>query len=99
MLPVTSASSPSIQIQETTTRVSGEDLALQRTSLANARTLLAYVRTALGFGGFSLALGKLFDDGALPYAVLSGVIAFIILLLGFWHFVVSKKAMTAKKKV
>jgi len=82
----------------TPTSVSGQELALQRTSMANTRTLLAYVRTALGFGGFSLALAKLFNDEAF-YAVLCPIIAIGILLFGFGHFWLSNTAMTAKKNV
>ena len=83
----------------TPTSVSSQELALQRTSMANTRTLLAYVRTALGFGGFSLALAKLFNDEAIPYAVLCAIIAIGILLFGFGHFWLSNNAMTAKKNV
>ena len=65
----------------TPTSVSGQELALQRTSMANTRTLLAYVRTALGFGGFSLALAKLFDGYTLCFAP-SSQSAYFFLVLG-----------------
>ncbi len=38
-----------------------QDLALQRTCLANERTLLAYVRTFMGFLGLGVALIAVFD--------------------------------------
>jgi putative membrane protein len=39
-----------------------QDLALQRTCLANERTLLAYVRTFMGFLGLGVAVIALFDS-------------------------------------
>jgi putative membrane protein len=39
-----------------------QDLALQRTRLANERTLLAYVRTFMGFLGLGIALIAVFDS-------------------------------------
>ena len=39
-----------------------QDLALQRTRLANERTLLAYVRTFMGFLGLGIALVAVFDS-------------------------------------
>lgn len=39
-----------------------QDLALQRTCLANERTLLAYVRTFMGFLGLGVALIAVFDS-------------------------------------
>ena len=39
-----------------------QDLALQRTRLANERTLLAYVRTFMGFLGLGVALIAVFDS-------------------------------------
>jgi putative membrane protein len=40
-----------------------QDLALQRTRLANERTLLAYVRTFMGFLGLGVAFIAVFDSG------------------------------------
>ena len=42
-------------------RFSADELALQRTLLANQRTLLSYSRTALGLFGTGVALVKLFE--------------------------------------
>ena len=39
-----------------------QNLALQRTRLANERTLLAYVRTFMGFLGLGIALIAVFDS-------------------------------------
>ncbi len=39
-----------------------QDLAVQRTRLANERTLLAYVRTFMGFLGLGVALIAVFDS-------------------------------------
>lgn len=39
-----------------------QDLALQRTHLANQRTLLAYIRTFIGFLGLGIAAIAVFDS-------------------------------------
>jgi putative membrane protein len=66
-----------------------QDLALQRTRLANERTLLAYVRTFMGFLGLGVAVIAVFDStlsstiGAA--SIIAGAIVMIIGLTSYFR--------------
>lgn len=65
-----------------------DQLALDRTRLANERTLLAYLRTALGFLAAGVTLWRFFPTSAADRAV--GVAGMVfgagLLVVGVWRF-------------
>ena len=72
-----------------------DQLALQRTRLANERTLLTYVRTSLALVGFGLALLQLHPErgGRLGYTALG--VAVIVLSVGWWRFRLHRRQLAA----
>ncbi len=74
------------------------ELALKRTELANDRTLLAFIRTALALGGIAIAVVKLFaGTGVYVVAALSGLLAVLVFVLGFYQWRQSKHFMKGEK--
>lgn len=65
-----------------------DQLALDRTRLANERTLLAYLRTALGFAAAGATLWRLFPDEPVDRALGGTGMAFGVglLVVGVWRF-------------
>lgn len=65
-----------------------DQLALDRTRLANERTLLAYLRTALGFAAAGATLWRLFPTSPADRAL--GIIGIVfgtgLLVVGTWRF-------------
>jgi putative membrane protein len=63
-----------------------DQLALQRTRLANERTLLTYVRTSLALIGFGLTLLQFHPErgGRLGYSALA--LAAVVVSVGLWRF-------------
>ncbi|MDO7847165.1 DUF202 domain-containing protein [Hymenobacter sp. M29] len=72
-----------------------DQLALQRTRLANERTLLTYVRTCLALVGFGLALLQFHPErgGRLGYTALA--VAAVVLLVGLLRFRVHRRRLAA----
>jgi putative membrane protein len=72
-----------------------DQLALQRTRLANERTLLTYVRTSLALVGFGLALLQFHPErgGRLGYTALA--VAGAVLAVGLWRFRVHHRQLAA----
>jgi len=64
-----------------------DQLALDRTRLANERTLLAYIRTALGLIALGATALKIFDDRLMQViggaSVAAGV---LVVCLGAWRY-------------
>ncbi|MES2643314.1 MAG: DUF202 domain-containing protein [Myxococcota bacterium] len=65
-----------------------DQLALDRTRLANERTLLAYLRTALGFAAAGATLWRLFPTSPADRAL--GLVGVVfgsgLLVVGTWRF-------------
>jgi len=76
-----------------------DQLALQRTRLANERTLLTYVRTALALVGFGLTLIQFHPErgGRLGYTALAG--GGVVLLVGLLRFRVHRRQLVACQSV
>lgn len=75
-----------------------EYLAIERTKLANERTLLTYVRTSLYFVVAGSTLGHLIDSEFwrlmdLPLIIIGG----IIIAIGFFRFIMTRKAINESK--
>lgn len=72
-----------------------DQLALQRTRLANERTLLTYVRTCLALVGFGLALLQFHPErgGRLGFTALA--VAAVVLLVGVLRFRVHRRRLAA----
>ena len=72
-----------------------DQLALQRTRLANERTLLTYVRTSLALLGFGLTLLQFNPErgGRLGYSALAG--AGLVLAVGLLRFRAHRRQLTA----
>jgi len=66
-----------------------DQLAFDRTRLANERTLLAYLRTALGFAAAGVTLWRIYPDSAADRAL--GAVGIVfgagMLVVGTWRFV------------
>lgn len=79
----------------TTSLPLSDQLALQRTRLANERTLLTYVRTALALVGFGLTLIQFHPErgGRLGYTALGG--GGMVLLVGLLRFRVHRRQLVA----
>ena len=76
-----------------------DQLALQRTRLANERTLLTYVRTSLALVGFGLALLQLHPERGerLGYSALAA--AAVVLAVGLARFRVHRRRLVAMQDV
>ncbi|HEU0298156.1 MAG TPA: DUF202 domain-containing protein [Longimicrobium sp.] len=76
-----------------------DQLALDRTHLANERTLLAYVRTALALAGAGAGLIQFFDT---PGSQVTGLILIALgvlgLLVGAWRFLVVRRHLSARPR-
>ena len=77
-----------------------QDLALQRTGLANERTLLAYVRTFMGFVGLGVALIAVFDtQGSLILGALSIATGSALMLIGLTSYTRNRSALVQEQRV
>jgi putative membrane protein len=73
-----------------------DQLALERTRLANERTLLSYVRTSLALIGGGVASVELIELGWVRPAGSILVVAGLILLpVGIWRYVVIRRSLRA----
>ncbi|TGE06419.1 DUF202 domain-containing protein [Hymenobacter fodinae] len=72
-----------------------DQLALQRTRLANERTLLTYVRTSLALVGFGLTLLQFHPErgGRLGYSALA--VAGVVLAVGLLRFRAHRRQLAA----
>lgn len=70
-----------------------ENLALQRTTLANQSTFLSFLRTSMYFLVAGLSINNLFkmEDGALIYQVLFYSVSLGILVFGIMNYLRQKK--------
>ena len=75
-----------------------DQLALDRTALANERTLLAYIRTALGLIALGVTAMKVFDERLMQIIGAAAVIAGIaVLLIGAWRYRILCRRLRAAK--
>jgi putative membrane protein len=76
-----------------------DQLALDRTHLANERTLLAYVRTALALAGAGAGLIQFFDTSS-SHATGWVLIALGVLglLVGAWRFLTVRRHLSARPR-
>ena len=76
-----------------------DQLALDRTALANERTLLAYIRTALGLIALGVAAMKVFDERPMQIlgaaAVAAGSVTFLV---GAWRYRSCSRRLRAAKR-
>ena len=68
-------------------RVLTDELAMDRTAMANERTLLSYIRTGLAFGITGAGVIKFFES-FVPLLLGWGmvVLGVLVVVLGVWHF-------------
>jgi putative membrane protein len=76
-----------------------QDLAVQRTWLANERTLLAYVRTFMGFVGLGVALIALFATQA---GVILGAVSIatgsVVMIIGLTSYTRTRSALVKEHR-
>ncbi|NGY38241.1 DUF202 domain-containing protein [Flavobacterium sp. XN-5] len=76
-----------------------EQLALQRTTLANQTTILAFVRTAMYFFVAGLSTRNLLQiENGLFIEITFYTIAFVILILGLFNYFKHRKMITKNEK-
>lgn len=76
-----------------------ENLALQRTVLANQTTLLAFLRTSMYFLVAGLSIENIFqlEEGALIYQMMFYTISVSILTFGIFNYINQKRKINESK--
>jgi putative membrane protein len=71
-----------------------DQLALERTSMANERTFLAYIRTALALAAGGVALIELWQDAPAYVSGMTAIlIATVVLIIGVWRYIAARRRL------